>query len=204
VILRTALPHCYALLQLPESGSKITPSCKLDSVAGAARFPDHLGRASLHPLWAGRGPPFLVHNGLVQNLPDQTTKPMRNRPDRLAMVETRNQPREIAKRGFASTVLMGSIPGEEEELAAVVKSLNGKCIGYAMVDPTKPDAPRLIRQMKQNRLRGAAFFPAMHNCGRRLPGLRGRLQSWQGCRRGARRQELRRRGSRPTRSASCA
>lgn len=70
--------------------------------------------------------------------------------------------REIVKRGIASIVLIGSIPGESDEVADAVKSLGGRCIGYAMVDPTRPGCSSLITQMKEKGLRGAAFFPAMH------------------------------------------
>jgi predicted TIM-barrel fold metal-dependent hydrolase len=69
---------------------------------------------------------------------------------------------EIVKCGIASTVLMGSIPGESDEVADAVNFLGGSCIGYAMVDPTKPNCGAIITQMKEKGLRGAAFFPAMH------------------------------------------
>ena len=70
--------------------------------------------------------------------------------------------REIAKRGIASAVLIGSIPGEGDEVGEAVKSLGGRSIGYAMADPTKPGCAATITQMKEKGLRGAAFFPAMH------------------------------------------
>ncbi len=69
---------------------------------------------------------------------------------------------ELQERGVEAAVLMGSIPGEGDEVAEAVESLGGHCIGYAMVDPTKPACPESIARMGENGLRGAAFFPAMH------------------------------------------
>ena len=70
--------------------------------------------------------------------------------------------RELQERGVEATVLMGSIPGEIDEVAEAVEALGGRCIGYAMVDPTKPDAPKHIARMREGSRWGAAFFPAMH------------------------------------------
>ena len=70
--------------------------------------------------------------------------------------------RELQERGVEAAVLMGSIPGETDEVAEAVEALSGHCIGYAMVDPTKPAAAESIARMREGSLCGAAFFPAMH------------------------------------------
>ncbi len=70
--------------------------------------------------------------------------------------------RELQERGVEAVVLMGSIPGETDEVAEAVEALSGHCIGYAMVDPTKPAAAESIARMREGSLCGAAFFPAMH------------------------------------------
>ena len=69
---------------------------------------------------------------------------------------------ELQERGVEAAVLMGSIPGEGDEVAEAVEALGGRCIGYAMVDPTKPACAESIARMGEKGLRGAAFFPAMH------------------------------------------
>ena len=69
---------------------------------------------------------------------------------------------ELQERGVEAAVLMGSIPGEGDEVAEAVEALGGRCIGYAMVDPTKPTCAESIARMGEKGLRGAAFFPAMH------------------------------------------
>ena len=69
---------------------------------------------------------------------------------------------ELQERGVEAAVLMGSIPGEGDEVAEAVGALGGRCIGYAMVDPTKPACAESIARMGEKGLRGAAFFPAMH------------------------------------------
>ena len=77
-------------------------------------------------------------------------------------VAARRWGRELQERGVEAAVLMGSIPGEGDEVAEAVEALGGRCIGYAMVDATKPASPESIARMGENGLRGAAFFPAMH------------------------------------------
>ncbi len=69
---------------------------------------------------------------------------------------------ELQERGVEAAVLMGSIPGEGDEVAEAVEALGGRCIGYAMVDPAKPACAESIARMGEKGLRGAAFFPAMH------------------------------------------
>ena len=54
-------------------------------------MPDHLRCAVLYRPLAYCGAAFLVTDFLVQNLPDQPTKPMGNRPDSLIVSEARYQ-----------------------------------------------------------------------------------------------------------------
>src|ERR1700704_4347358 len=60
---------------------------QFDSVAEASQFADHLARPHFLGLDADRWPAFFVAHALVQNLPDQPTQPVRDRPDGLGMAE---------------------------------------------------------------------------------------------------------------------
>src|SRR6266496_1892684 len=78
---------------LRQTGSKIPPSCwisrlrtqQFDAVAEASEFPDHSRSARLLRLFADSRATFFVTESLVQNLPDQTTRPMGNGSDGLSM-----------------------------------------------------------------------------------------------------------------------
>jgi hypothetical protein len=52
-----------------------------DAVAEASEFPDHLGRAT-----------FVIHDAVVQNLPDQTTEPMGDRANGLRVPQADHEP----------------------------------------------------------------------------------------------------------------
>ncbi len=119
----------------------------------------HLFTRRFFETMAGLAPPGrLAGPDLVSSLARETSLEIPEKRDAAA----KQWGREIVKRGIASTVLMGSIPGESDEVADAVKFLGGSGIGYAMVDPTKPNCSAIITQMRDKGLRGAAFFPAMH------------------------------------------
>ncbi len=75
------------------------PSCwaarsrryELDSVAEASELADHVRRARAKALFGDCGTTFLVDDTLAQNLPDQSTETVSNRPDGLEVPETRDQ-----------------------------------------------------------------------------------------------------------------
>jgi hypothetical protein len=64
---------------------------EFDAVAEASEFPDHLGRPPLRPFPRDRRAAFLVHDALVQDLPDQPTETMRDGSDGLGVPQAREQ-----------------------------------------------------------------------------------------------------------------
>jgi predicted TIM-barrel fold metal-dependent hydrolase len=71
---------------------------------------------------------------------------------------------EMDRWGIGQMVLMASIPGDEEAVAAAAKAHPTRLIPYAMFDPTKPDPEgRVRRLLLQRGIRGVCLFPAMHH-----------------------------------------
>ena len=64
----------------------------LDAIAELPEIPDHLGRSALCARPAYLGAAFNVADALAEDLPDQSTQPMRDGPDRLRMPKSRNEP----------------------------------------------------------------------------------------------------------------
>ena len=62
---------------------------RFNSIAEPSELSDHSRSASLFVLFTDRGAPFFVANSLVEDLPDETTVPMRNRPNSLFVSEAR-------------------------------------------------------------------------------------------------------------------
>src|SRR5215467_4235261 len=77
------------------AGSKILLSCRsaqgFDSVAEAAKFPDHSISAVSSCLCTQRGTSLFVTQTAMENNPDQATKPMGDGPDSLIVSQTRYQ-----------------------------------------------------------------------------------------------------------------
>jgi predicted TIM-barrel fold metal-dependent hydrolase len=70
---------------------------------------------------------------------------------------------ELDRHGVHRAVLIASIPGDEESVAAAVARHPARFVGFFMFNPTAPDAAdRLTRALGELRLRGIALFPAMH------------------------------------------
>ncbi|MFQ5847629.1 MAG: amidohydrolase family protein [Candidatus Methylomirabilales bacterium] len=70
---------------------------------------------------------------------------------------------EMDRHGIDRMVLIASVPGDEESVAAAADAYPDRIIPYAMVDPTSDEAPaRITRAFAELGLRGVCLFPAMH------------------------------------------
>jgi predicted TIM-barrel fold metal-dependent hydrolase len=64
----------------------------------------------------------------------------------------------------SAALMMASVPGDEESIAAAVDSLPDRIFGAFMFDPTKPDAEaRARRSFDELNLRVICLFPAMQH-----------------------------------------
>jgi uncharacterized protein len=71
---------------------------------------------------------------------------------------------ELDRHGVIAAMLMSSVPGDEESIAAAVATHPGRIIGGFFFDPTQSDAEaRAGRAFDELRLRVACLFPAMHH-----------------------------------------
>ncbi len=69
---------------------------------------------------------------------------------------------ELDRRGVARTVLMASLPGDEESAGDAVRAFPDRIDGYFMLNPLAPDAAeRCRRAVDELGLRGICVFPAM-------------------------------------------
>jgi uncharacterized protein len=68
---------------------------------------------------------------------------------------------ELDRHGVAKAALIASVPGDHHSVAAAVKQFPNAFYGYAMVDPTAPDAIAGAQSALSNGIRGLCFFPAM-------------------------------------------
>ena len=69
---------------------------------------------------------------------------------------------ELDRHGVARSVLIASLPGDEDSVMAAVRTRPERFYGYFFLDPTQPDAEqRAVRGMEAG-LRGICLFPAMH------------------------------------------
>ncbi len=65
--------------------------------------------------------------------------------------------------GVSRAVVIGSVPGEEDSVAAAIGRAPDRLVGYFMVNPLADDAPaRVERGLGALGLRGVCLFPAMH------------------------------------------
>ena len=70
---------------------------------------------------------------------------------------------ELDRHGVARAVLIASIPGDEDSVAAAIARHPARFVGFFILNPLAPDAPaRLTRALGEQRMRGVALFPAMH------------------------------------------
>jgi predicted TIM-barrel fold metal-dependent hydrolase len=71
---------------------------------------------------------------------------------------------ELDRHGVSSALMIASVPGDEESVAAAVAAFPGRIAGAFMFDPTKPDAEsRARRAFDDLGLRAVCLFPAMHH-----------------------------------------
>jgi uncharacterized protein len=69
---------------------------------------------------------------------------------------------ELDKQNVSAAMLIASVPGDEESVAAAVAAFPERFAGAFMFDPTKPDAEaRARRAFDELKLRVACLFPAM-------------------------------------------
>jgi hypothetical protein len=70
---------------------------------------------------------------------------------------------ELDRHGVRRSVLIASIPGDEDSVARAVARHPSRFVGFFMFNPAAPDAQaRLARALGEHTLRGVALFPAMH------------------------------------------
>ncbi len=71
---------------------------------------------------------------------------------------------ELDRNGIAQSVLIASVPGDEESVAAAARAYAERFIPYFMLNPKAPDAlERTRRAFGELGLRGLCLFPAMHH-----------------------------------------
>ncbi|HEY8459356.1 MAG TPA: amidohydrolase family protein, partial [Blastocatellia bacterium] len=71
---------------------------------------------------------------------------------------------EFDRHGVSHALMIASVPGDEESVAAAAAAFPDRISGAFMFDPTKPDAESRARLAFDNMgLRVACLFPAMHN-----------------------------------------
>lgn len=71
---------------------------------------------------------------------------------------------ELDRHGVARSVLIASVPGDEESVAAAAGAHPARFAPYFMLDPTAPDAlERARRGFRELGMKGLCLFPAMHH-----------------------------------------
>ena len=71
---------------------------------------------------------------------------------------------ELDRHEVARSVLIASVPGDEESVAAAARAHPRRFIPYFMLNPRAPDAlDRTRRAFRELGLRGLCLFPAMHH-----------------------------------------
>lgn len=91
---------------------------------------------------------------------------------RLAFELPPKDPVELAKRwveeldrhGLARSVLIASVPGDEDSVAAAARAFPDRFIPYFMLNPQAPNAlERTKRGFRELGMKGLCLFPAMHH-----------------------------------------
>src|SRR5262247_2396481 len=71
---------------------------------------------------------------------------------------------DFDRHGVSGALMIASVPGDEESVAAAVAAFPNRIAGAFMFDPTKPDAEsRARRAFDDLGLRVVCLFPAMHH-----------------------------------------
>jgi uncharacterized protein len=72
--------------------------------------------------------------------------------------------KELDAAGVSRAALIASVPGDEDSVAAAVKSHPTRFVGFFMLNPAADDAPeRAKRGLTELGLRAVCLFPAMHH-----------------------------------------
>jgi len=72
--------------------------------------------------------------------------------------------KELDAHSVRRAALIASTPGDEESVAAAVRSHPSRFVGFFMLDPSKDDAPeRARRGLTELAMRAICLFPAMHH-----------------------------------------
>ncbi|KRT69991.1 MAG: amidohydrolase [candidate division NC10 bacterium CSP1-5] len=70
---------------------------------------------------------------------------------------------EMDRHGISRIVLIASVPGDEDSVAAAARAYPERIIPYFMLNPTTDEAPaRTKRAFAELGVKGACLFPAMH------------------------------------------
>jgi predicted TIM-barrel fold metal-dependent hydrolase len=70
---------------------------------------------------------------------------------------------ELDRNSVARAALIGSVPGDEDSVAAAVARHPSRLVGFFMLDPSATDASeRTHRAFTERRMRAVCLFPAMH------------------------------------------
>ncbi len=70
---------------------------------------------------------------------------------------------EVDRHGISRIALIASVPGDEDSVGVAVARHPARFVGFFMFNPLGADASsRLIRALREMKLRGIALFPAMH------------------------------------------
>lgn len=70
---------------------------------------------------------------------------------------------EMDRHGISRMVLIASVPGDEESVAAAAQANPERIIPHFMLNPISNDAPtRIKRAFADLRMKGVCLFPAMH------------------------------------------
>jgi predicted TIM-barrel fold metal-dependent hydrolase len=70
---------------------------------------------------------------------------------------------QLDQHGLQRAALIASVPGDADSVIAAVRKFQQRFYGYAMVNPTAPDAAAAAaRALATGHLHGLCFFPAMH------------------------------------------
>jgi len=69
---------------------------------------------------------------------------------------------EMDRNGVDRMVTFASHPGEVDAVAEGVRTVDGRLVMFALVDPTQPSAPERVAELMELGARGLILFPAMH------------------------------------------
>lgn len=70
---------------------------------------------------------------------------------------------ELVRNDVSQSVLIASLPGEEDAVLAAVTAFPGRFYGWFFLNPLEPDATERCQQAFNNGLKAVCLLPAMHN-----------------------------------------